>query len=552
MSPKEQFIYSGLERVSLENPDRTALIFLGERISFGKLNRLVNRFAASLYDLGVRCDEKCVIYTANCPQWIIAYLGLQKIGAVPVPVSPVYTPREIKYMINDAQAETVICQDVNFGYIRQVFEGTGLKRVIITNLVDLLPVWKKFLGWLFDKVPAGAVEKRSGIYSFRQMIEKSPPDPPSMRLHPADQLAYILYTGGTTSLPKGVPGTHRTLLEYGEGYGEITKGFLQDGEETLILVNPLFHIMGQGTIIGLGFNRGNTTVLMPYPEIDPILDAVQKHKGTLFLGVPALYRMILDNDRLNLYDLSSLKYCWVGGDVLPMDIYRRWKERFGLPIYQTYGTTEAVFVCASPLGAEPTPSSIGRPFSFMKYMIVDPDTLQPVPLNTTGELLTAFEGGTRNYWNKPEETALSWVELNNERWYRTRDYVQMREDGLLYYVDRAADTIKYKGYRISCSEIEAVLQDHPAVIDACVVGVPDLKVGERVKAMVVLKEDARGVSSPELMAWCRDRLSPYKVPRYIEFRDMLPKSKVGKLLRREIRDEERRRTGKSTEKKQTA
>ncbi len=182
--------------------------------------------------------------------------------------------------------------------------------------------------------------------------------------------------------------------------------------------------------------------------------------------------------------------------------------------------------------------------STRQVKIVDPDTLEPVPLNTTGELLVTSEYTVKSYWNKPEETADSYVEIDGKKWYKTKDYVRMDEDGLLYYVDRSADIIKYKAYRVSCSEIEAALQDHPAVIGACVVGVPDERVGERIKAMVVLKEGARGVGSSDLIRWCRDRLAPYKIPQYIEFRDMLPKSKVGKLLRREIRDEERRRITK--------
>jgi long-chain acyl-CoA synthetase len=545
---KNEYIFSGLERMSLKYPDKPALIFLGEKITFAKLQEFVNRFATALYDLGIRDNDKCVIYIANCPQWIITYFALQKIGAVPVPISPIYTPREIEYMINDSEAEAVICQDVNFRYIKQVFAATALKKIIITNLVDLLPWWKKILGRLLDKVPTGAVERTPEVFFFKDLLRKYRPQPPQTNIDPREHLAYIMYTGGTTGLPKGVPGSHATLLEYSDGYAEITRGYLREGEETLVLVNPLFHIMGQGTITGLGFNKGNTTILMPFPEIDAILEAIQKYKGSLFLGVPALYRMVLENDRVDLYDISSLRYCWVGGDVLPSEIHRRWKQKFKMPIYQTFGTTEAVFVCASPLDCEPPQGSIGCPLPFIKFKLVDPDTLDPVEPNTTGELLTSFADGTKSYWNKPEETASSWVVIDAERWYRTKDYVRMGEDGLLYYVDRAADTIKYKGYKVSCSEIEAVLQDHPAITDACVVGVPDARVGERIKAMAVLKEDARGVSASELMGWCRDRLAPYKIPKYIEFRDMLPKSKVGKLLRREIRDEERRRTQKTKEK----
>jgi long-chain acyl-CoA synthetase len=254
--------------------------------------------------------------------------------------------------------------------------------------------------------------------------------------------------------------------------------------------------------------------------------------------------MILENDRLDLFDLSSLKYCWSGGDVLPLEVFNRWKNKFGLQIHQVYGSTEVGFTTMSPLDRDPVPGSMGWPLPSRQIMIVDPETLQRVPTGDPGELLVTSEYISKQYWKKPEETAKAYVEIDGKTWYRMNDFVRMDEDGQLYYVDRSADIIKYKGYRVSCSEIEAILQDHPAVIGACVVGVPDNTVGERIKAIVVLKEDVRGVSGTELSKWCRERLAAYKVPQYIEFRDMLPKSKVGKLLRREIRNEERRRIEK--------
>ena len=216
---------------------------------------------------------------------------------------------------------------------------------------------------------------------------------------------------------------------------------------------------------------------------------------------------------------------------------------FKQPIYQVYGSTEVGFTAMSPLDREPSPTRVGRTLPSRKTMVVDPETLAPMPQGEPGELLVTSDFISKQYWNKPEETARAYVEINGEVWYRMNDFVRLEENGEISYVDRRADVIKHKGYRVSCSEIEAVLQDHPAVIGSCVVGVPDPKFGERIKAIVVLNEDARGVSGPELVRWCRERLAAYKVPQYIEFRDMLPKSKVGKLLRREIRDEERRKLG---------
>jgi long-chain acyl-CoA synthetase len=258
--------------------------------------------------------------------------------------------------------------------------------------------------------------------------------------------------------------------------------------------------------------------------------------------------MILENDRLDQYDLKSFRYCFCGGDALPIEVVKRWKILLGIPIYQVYGSTEAGHVTYSRLNKEPDLMSIGIPLKSRRCKIVDPDTLEPVPAGEIGELLVTSDYAIKHYWNKPEETSRAYVELDGEIYYRMGDYVRQEDRGEIRYVERSADIIKYKGYRVSASEIEAVLQDHPTVIGACVVGVPDPRVGERIKAMVVLKEDARGVDGPELLKWCRERLAPYKIPQYIEFRDMLPKSKVGKLLRREIREEERRRITKGEKK----
>jgi long-chain acyl-CoA synthetase len=540
----DELLIHGFEEACEKHPGKAAIIYLGEKYSYRKLKELIDRFATALYELGVRTNDKMMLYIPNCPQFLIGYFGAQRIGAVPVPVSPIYTPHEIKYLINDSGAETVLCQDTNFRYIKEVMPETGLKRVVVTNYVDMLPPYKRLVGMLFDKVPNGAIEKASNVHSFRGLLKKYPPSPPKVSINPREHLSYILYTGGTTGFPKGCIATHTGMVSFVNEIRAVGEGFILDGEEVFIMVNPLFHQMAQGIILGMVLTKGNTAVLMPIPLVDAILKAIEKYNGTLFLGAPTLYRMILENDRLDLFDLSSLKYCWSGGDVLPLEVFKRWKEKFHVPIHQVYGATEVGFTAMSPLGKEPVVGSIGQPLPSREIRVVDSETLEQVPTGTPGELLVTSEYISKGYWNNPEETEASYVEINGKIWYRMKDFVKLDQDGQLYYVDRSADIIKYKGYRVSCSEIEAVLQDHPAVVGACVVGVPDPSVGERIKGIVVLREDVRGVSGTELIRWCKERLAPYKAPQYIESRDMLPKSKVGKLLRREVRDEERRRTQK--------
>lgn len=536
----DEEVITGFERIAGNYPDRVALIYLGEKYRYGELREMIYRFATALHNLGIRDNDKVMIYLPNCPQWIIAYFAIQKIGAVPVPTSPIYTPYEISYQLNDSGAETIICQDTNFGYVSEVFPGTPLKRAIVTNLVDLLPWWKRTVGWFFDRIPRGAVEKGDKTFFFNDLLISYPPEPPEVTINPREHLAYILYTGGTTGQPKGVPGTHSGMVSYVRDYYDVIEGHVSEGGDSFVLVNPLFHIMAKGMFMGIALTLGNPTVLMPVPLVDALLQFIQKYRVTMLLGVPALYRMILENDRIGMYSLKSLKYCWCGGDVLPVEIFNRFRELTGRSIYQVYGSTEVGHLCLSPMDRDPLPKSLGKPFASREIRIIDPETMADVPRGEVGELLVTSEF-IMDYWNKPDETARSFVTLGDKRWYRMGDFVLADPDGELHYMDRRADVIKHKGYRVSASEIESVLQDHHAVLEACAVGVADPKVGERIKAIVVLKEDARGVGAGDLISWSKERLAPYKVPQYIEFRDMLPKSKVGKLLRREIREEERRR-----------
>ncbi len=541
----EELCYTQFEEISIKYPDKTAIIYLGKRYSYGTLREFTNRFASALLKHGVNPGDKILLYLYNTPQWIIANFAINKIGATVVPISPIYTSYEIEYIVRDSEIETVICMDTNFVYIKDIMERTPLKRIIVTNFVDMLPFWKRSIGYLLDKIPSGKLKGGSNIYQFRHLIEEARPSLPTIKVDAWKDLAYIMYTGGTTGFPKGVPGNHMAEVSYiRDIMEEILAGHMREGKETVIVINPLFHIMAKGYLIAFGLNFGNTVVLMPVPEIDPFLHAIQKYRVGWMLGVPALYRMILENDRLNHYDLSSLKYCYCGGDVLPSEVFNSWKRRFGIPIYQVYGSTEVGHVSYSPLHREPGPDTVGVPLSSRKCIVADYDSLKILQTGETGELLVTSKYTVKQYWRRPDETASSYINIGGEIYYRMGDFVRFTPDGEIKFIERVADIIKYKGYRISASEIEAVLQDHPTVIGACVVGVPDSNVGERIKAIVVLKEDARGVGSIDLIRWCRERLAPYKVPHYIEFRDMLPKSKVGKLLRREIREEERRKLQK--------
>ena len=539
----ERNIFSIFADTAGRRSEHPAIIYLGNRFSYRRVKDLADRFAASLNELGVETGQKVMMYIPNSIQWVVSWLAIQKLGAVAVPITPIYTPHDLQYIANDSNAQSIICADTNFGYVTSVLSETRLKTVIVTNVADLLPWWKRAFGFLFDVVPRGKFALNDRTSSFKGLLSRprsdAQPKPVSDRAGSA--IAEILYTGGTTKFPKGVPFTHNLFLVSADEQIRMSEP-LFPVEENIVMGNaPLFHILGQTCSLAT-LLTGGTLILQPRINLDANFDAIQRVGAKTMIGVPALYRMMLEHDRLDQYDLSSLKYCFSGGDVLPVEVGKRWQAKFGIPIYQGYGATETCGgVAMCPTDVANPPKSVGRIVNSKKVKIVNPANLEPVATGDPGELLVSSAYMVSSYLNKPEETEQAFVELDGKKWYRTADIMSMDQDGNLYFVDRTVDTIKHKGYRVSASEIESVLQEHPAVIASCAVGVPDEKVGERIKAYVVLKEDIKGITGYELIKWCRRTLVSYKVPQYIEFRDMLPKSKVGKLLRREIRSEEQRR-----------
>jgi long-chain acyl-CoA synthetase len=543
MKITDNLIYNTFRRTAEKRRKETAVVYLGTRYSYQKVKEMSQCFARALRDLGFQPGQSVIIYLPNSIQWVVAWLGIQRIGGVCVPITPIYTPHDIKYIAKDSGATAIVCADTNFGYVKKVLPDTAIATVIIAKMADLLPWWKRFFGHLFNVIPKGNISLSENTYSFKKLLARyrNKSETLTDTLSGGNSTAEILYTGGTTKFPKGVPISHNLFLTSADEQIRISET-LFPVEENIILANaPLFHILGQ--TCGLAtLLTGGTLILQPRINLDAMLDTIQRFKAKTMIGVPTLYRMILEHERLEQYDLSSVQYWFSAGDVLPVEVGTRWRERFGRNIYQGYGATETCGgVAMCPLDLENPPKSVGRVVASKKIKIVDPVFLEPVEIGKSGELLVTSEHMVSAYLNKPRETAEAFVEIEGLRWYRTADIMSMDEDGNLYFVDRTVDTIKHKGYRVSASEIEAVLQEHQAVISACVIGVPDEKVGERIKAYVVLKEDIKGITGYDLIKWCRSTLVAYKVPQYIEFRDMLPKSKVGKLLRREIRDEESRR-----------
>ena len=534
-------IFRSFSAMAARYPDKTAVAYVGTLFSYATLLRLVERFAASVAALGLKKGDRIIMYVPNSIQFVVVWLGIQRLGGVAVPITPIYTSYDLRYIATDTGARAIICTDANFGYVNQILGDTALERVIITNVADLLPWWKRAFGHLADKIPSGQVEKAAYTTFLSDVLASDLPPAPDPGTG-EDDTAEILYTGGTTKHPKGVPIHHGLYMESSEDQLRVRDPLFPMHEDVILGGAPLFHILGQTCSLATVVLGGGTLILLPRVNLDAVFDHIQRLKAKTLIGVPAFYRMVLEHDRVDQYDLSSLKYCFCAGDVLPVEVANRWTKRFNLPIFQGYGATETCGgVVMGPTDRVNPPLAMGMKLAAKDVIIAEPDGVAPVPPGDPGELLVHSERMVRAYLNKPEETEAAFVEIGGRLFYRTADVVREDENGFLYFVDRTVDTIKHKGYRVSASEIEAVLQEHPAVIESCVVGVPDEKVGERIKAFVVLKKDIKGITGYELIRFCRERLVAYKIPQYVEFRDMLPKSKVGKLLKREIRTEEKKR-----------
>ena len=532
--------YEAFQATANSVPDKVALIFLGTKISYSQLLDHVESLAASLSKTGVGEGDRTIIYLSNCPQWVIAWLALLRLNAVPVPITAIYTPSDIRFIAEDAGAKAIIGLDTNFGYVKRILPEVPLETVVVTSLLDLLPLGKRLFCRALNRGPTGKYILDKNVYSFRDFLKNANVTLPAHRANPKG-LAGLLYTGGTTGRPKGVPISNALFLHRTKAIRDQRNDLVPRGEDVMIQGVPLFHAFGM-LFAGGALSTGETIVLYPRVNMDGILDHVKHNKVRTLFGVPAFYRMILDHERVDYYDLSSIKYCLSAGDVLPLEVEERWYNKYKTILYQGYGATETgAAVTIGVVGEEQRKGSAGKLMPFQSVKLVEHNSTKPVPDGQPGEILVSSENMVEGYWNNPEETEKCFVKLDGKLWYRTGDIVRVDEDGWLFFLDRTSDMIKHKGYRIAASEIEKVLQENPAVVDSCVVGVPDEKVGERIKAFVVLKEDVRGVTAYDLLKWCRGQVVSYKVPQYIEFRDMLPKSKVGKLLRREVRDEELRK-----------
>ncbi|HIC84799.1 MAG TPA: long-chain fatty acid--CoA ligase, partial [Desulfobacterales bacterium] len=443
-------IWGCFEKTAQSNPQGVALVYLGETISFQDLKERALRMASSFARLGIGPQERVLIYLYNIPQTIISLLALQRLGAIPVPVAPVYGSYDLKYLANDSGAQSVICMDTNFNYVSEIIPQTSIKQVIVTNMVDLIPVWKRLIAKGFDRVPSGKSPSGKGIYSFVDLLKRGSASqlPEWIEPGPTDT-ALLLYTGGTTGFPKGVPLPGGLFLHNCLEWRRASEDLVPVGKAVTALAAPLYHIIGQMDAMTPLLVGGEPLLMFPRVVIDALMDHIQRYRATNMFAVPTLYRMILEHDRVDFYNMSSLKYCGTGGDVLPAEVARRWQKKFGVPLYQGYGTTEfcgAISLSYARDGIPPQ-GAAGKVIPGAEVMLMDPETLKAVGEGEPGELLGTSRYPVRGYWNKPEETKKCFLDIDGRLWYRTRDIMRIDKDGWLYFLDRSVDMIKHKGYR---------------------------------------------------------------------------------------------------------
>lgn len=529
-------LYQFLDEAACNYPENIATIFVGQKMTYRELARLVGRFAAALSHLGVKKGDRVALLLPNCPQYVIAFYGVLKAGAIVVPTNPLYTERELSYRLNDSGAQTIVTLNLRMLYpkVIKVRKETKLKNIIISSLKEYLPFPKNILYSLLRKKEIAKVKEGEKVYWLKDLLIKEYGQPPKVGVNP-EEIAVLEHTGGTTGTRKAPCLTHRNLV----ANAVQCRSLLPDvriGAEIFLAVLPLFF---HATSLNLPVYIKSTMILVPRFDIEEMLKLIHRYKPTLFMGVPPIYRAITQYSKLSRYDLSSLRFSISGAAPLPLEIEQEFEKLTGCKLVEGYGLTEAspVTHCNPFYGRR---RGIGLPLPNTDCKIVDLETgekeLSP---DTEGELCIKGPQIMAGYWNRLQETESA---LKNG-WLYTGDIAKMDAEGYFQILDRKKDMIIVQktefpgGFHVYPYEIEEILLEHPKVLDAGVIGIPDPVQGERVKAFVVLKQD-EDATSEELIEFCKRNLVDYKVPAQIEFRKELPKSLVGKVLRRKLRDEE--------------
>jgi long-chain acyl-CoA synthetase len=522
-----------LQRTTERFPDQTALYYMGKKISYRELNRRVGRFAAVLQKLGVGVGDKVAMLLPNIPQMVVANFAVWRLGAVTAPNNPLYTERELAHQLNDSQATILVALDLLMPRVRKVLPQTAIRDVIVCHLNDDLPFPKNILFPLVKRDMYRAVVPEERLHLFADLIRAVDREVAEDRSE-WNSLAALLYTGGTTGVSKGVMLTHGNLSS---NVQQVKMWFydLQDGEGSMLAVFPFFHAAGFTAIQCSCVFSGLTNVLVPRPEPGVIIDIMKKAKPQFVPGVPTIYVGLLNNPLFRRLDHRHVRAFTAGAAPLPLETIQDLKGLTGKGIVNVYGLTESsAMATATPVTGIDHPQTVGLPLPATDIKIVDiEDGTTEMPADEPGEVVIKGPQIMQGYYNRPEATDA----VLQDGWLHTGDIGRMDEEGFLTLVDRKKDMIIASGYNVYPTEIDGILYDHPDVLEACTIGVPDAYRGETVKVFVVPKQGA-SLSKEDLIVFCRERLAAYKVPRQVAFIDELPKSAVGKILRRKLRERE--------------
>jgi long-chain acyl-CoA synthetase len=529
-----------LDDAAAEFPDRAALAFLGRTMTYRALVEAVDRCASALHELGAVKGDRIALVMPNCPQNIIAFFAVLRIGGVVVQHNPLYTTPEFHHQLTDSGASVAIVYDGAYARIAKARPGTSLQHVIVTSLLDYLPSGKR----LALRLPFARIrEKRAALVAelppdadvlkFDELLKAATAPPPPVAIDPERDLALLQYTGGTTGLPKGAMLTHRNLVANAH-QATAWDPEMKRGSETVLAALPIFHVYGLTMCLTVNMLTAGTLVLLPTFDLSLLFAAIDKWQPTIFPGVPPMYDLIVRSRRTAKHDLRSIRTCVSGAMRLPPETVKKFEQVTGGRLVEGYGLTESSPVAlANPLNENARAGTIGIPVPGTDIRIVSvDDPTHEVPLGVSGELCVRGPQVFQGYWEQPDETAA----MLSDGWLHTGDIAVMDDDGFVTIVDRLRDVILASGFSIFPSEIEDVLSEHPAVSECAVVGVPHFYRGETVKAFVVLNDGVH-VSEEELRQFCAAGLVAYKLPTQFEFRTELPRNIIGKVLRRVLRAE---------------
>lgn len=519
-----------LTRTARRFPDRPALVFMAKKISYRELEGLVNRFSRALTAIGVKAGDKVAMLLPNMPQLVIANYAAFRIGAVPVPMNPLFTVHELAHQLDDSDASVLIALDLRLPLAMELKGKTRIRTIIACHVTDYLPFPGNRLLPYFNPNLYLKVKPEEGIDEFLPLIGRYP-DTPVENAARWEEVGALLYTGGTTGVGKGVMLTHENISCNCQ---QLRASFpdAEEGRESILAVFPFFHSAGWTGMQNLSILSGWTDILVPRPDPQVIIEILKKHKPTLLPGVPTVFIGLLAEEAFRKMDLSSVKAFLAGAAPLPLKVIEKLKTLKNCPVINVYGLTEiGPMGTATPWGGAEKPGTVGVPLVGTDLKIVDLETgTRELPTGEPGEICLQGPQVMKGYYKRPEETAT----VLRDGWLYTGDIGFLDADGYLTIVDRKKEVIVAGGFNVYPREVDDVLLTHPKILEACTIGVPDEYRGETVKSYIVLRAGQKA-DSEEIIAHCRGKLAPYKAPRIIEFIDDLPKSAVGKVLRRELK-----------------